>query len=438
MSRHTPERFLATDLVVVTVTPTSAVINWTTRGTRSPGGLPRPVPAGTQLRLGLAGGRLRLVHDDDQRLAFHSVEVTGLIPGTRYRFEASSDGQVTTPTLRPTRASGSSERVGEFTTLTPPPGSYATTIAIVNDIHLGERGQGIVLGPLPTAVRPDPGQPDYSRVLFEATLTDLATRRDRPFLLANGDITYDNTAEQAELGRRLLDGYGMAGRDWVATRGNHDRPYRDRDPFGELIAPYQELQLAEEDAGLRVLAMDSTRGSAGGWITEPQYEQITAALQAEPERPTLAATHHPVTRDAAWSSPSGPQFMLRGRDRVRLQAIERDASGVFLHVAGHTHRMRRDRASLPGAQTRYLETAACAAYPVGYTLLHLFTGGYLVNFWRVGADETLDWIMRSRWQVLGIGAHLMLGSTADRNHVVRTDLSALKVGTRSTPSELIT
>lgn len=432
--RHSA-RMVVSDLEVVTITPTSAVISWITRTPWRLSGLPRPVTAGTQLALGPAGGPMRIVHDDPTPRAFHMVEITGLEPGRRYHFQASSQGQIAQAGLRPAKLAGSYEQTGSFVTLTVPPGRYLTTIALVNDIHIGERRQGIVLGPLPTSVLPDPELTDYPQLMLTRTLDDLG-RRGNPLLLVNGDITYDNTPQQNKIAQDLLTGYGIQRRDWVVTRGNHDHPRRNDDPFADYFVGYQQNQTVAEASGLRIMAMDSTRGSGGGWITGDQYEQIMTELWADPARPTLAATHHPVTNEAAWSAISGPQFMLRARDRLRLQLIERQSPGLFLHVAGHTHRMRRDRADLVRAHTQYLENAACAAYPGGYSLLHLFEGGYLVNFWRPRDPDALDWLFRSRWQVLGIGAHLMLGSTDDRNHRVEVDLSGLQPSGRLAPAEL--
>ncbi len=427
---------IVTDLEVITVTPTSAVISWITRASRRGAGVPMPVTAGTELAIGPLNGALHMVHDDATPRAFHVVEVTGLEPGRSYRFKASSNGQQAQAALLPTRRAGSSERVGEFTTLVPPPGDYLTSIALTNDIHIGEQRQGIVLGPLPTSVRPSPGQVDYPRVMFSRTLADLATRHGRPTLLVNGDLTYANLPDEVSLARELLDGYGIQRSTWVATRGNHDHPRRDDDPFGDAFVGYQQSQVMTEASGLRILAIDSTRGSGGGWIMGEQYSQIMSELQTDPHRPTLAAAHHPTTNEAARSSISGPQFMLRARDRLRLQLIQRQTPGVFLHVAGHTHRMRRGRADLLNAHTEYLENAACAAYPGGFSLLHLYSGGYLVNFWRPSDPDALDWLFRSRWQALGVGAHLMLGSTDDRNHVVHADLSGLQRTNRAVPIEL--
>lgn len=437
VSTPTRGRLLVTDLEVLTVTPTSAIISWVTHAARLGRAIPQPIAVGTEMAIGPVGGPMQLVHDDPTPRVYHVVEITGLEPGRTYQFQASSGGKPAMAALRPTRIVGGCERTRQFTTLTVPDGRYLTTVAVANDIHIGERRQGIVLGGLPTSVTPRPDQADYARMMGVSALNELATRHGRPLLITNGDITYDNSPEQNAIARELLDSYGSQNQDWVATRGNHDHPRRDDDPFGDYFVGYQQAQSVEDTSGLRILAMDSTRGSGGGWITPGQYAQVTAELDSDPDRPTLAATHHPVTTDAAWSSPSGPQFMLRGRDRLKLQLIERQAPGVFLHLAGHTHRMRRNRADLADTNTRYLENAACAAYPGGYTLIHLFEGGYLVNFWRLSDPAALSWIYRSRWQSLGIGAHLMLGSTADRNHRVDVDLSGLTPSGRAVPDELV-
>jgi len=433
----TSARLVVTDLEVSTVTPTSVVISWITRAPYRLHGVPAPLPSDTRLELGPPGEPFVLVHDDPTPRAFHVVEIKGLEPGRTYRFRATSNGRQAGPGLRPATRRGTNERNGEFTTLLPPSGRYLTTIALANDIHIGERRQGIVLGALPTSVRPEDTQSDYAELMFAAALCDLQDRYASPLLVVNGDLTYDNTSEQVRRAREMLDEYGAQRVDWVATRGNHDHPRRDADPFGEAFVGYQETQKVCEASGLRILAMDSTHGSGGGWILPDQYDQIMAELQADPDRPTIACTHHPVTTDAAWSSVSGPQFMLRGADRLRLQILENNAPGVFLHHAGHTHRMRRDRADLFTSQTNYIENAACAAYPGGYAVVHLYEGGYILNFWRPAYPDALDWLYRSRWQMLGIGPHFMLGTTADRNHVVHCDLSGLQPSEREQPTELL-
>lgn len=426
---------MATDLQVLTLTPTSATIAWVTRRRYTLGrGIPHPVLADTRLWLGGETGPMRLVHDDPTRKVSHLVEVTGLEPGRSYRFRAASGDQTARPSLRPTLHPGTAEQTGSFRTPLPPAGRYLATVIAMNDIHIGERRQGIVLGTLPTSVGPD-GDVDYSTLMVRATLAEVDQRYDHPFVMVNGDITYDNTAEQVATAHRLLTDYG-AHQDWLVTRGNHDHPHRSGDPFSERFTGYQRAEFRRLDWGLGILGIDSTRGSGGGFITAEQFDQIGQICARNGDQPLVSLAHHPVTRDAAWHSPSGPQFMLRSKDRRRLQRLHLDTPGALLHLSGHTHRMRRNRPDAPSAHTHYLETAACAAFPGGYTAIHLFSGGYLVNYHRPVDAQAADWLYLSRWQSLGIGAHLMLGRIEDRNHQVAVDLSGLCPSGQATPEEL--
>ncbi|RLP10969.1 purple acid phosphatase family protein [Propionibacterium australiense] len=432
-----PKRFLATDLEVLTITPTSAVISWITRRIRHGRLVPEPYPTDARVWLGAAGSHLRLVHESSRKTAFHQVTVTGLEPGREYHFRAMSGDQQPTPGMAITNRRHSPERTHHFMTLTPPPGRYLETIVLANDTHLGEKRQGIVLGPLPTSVKPGPGQKDYAQVMFTTMLDELASRRGRPFLVLGGDVTSKGTVEQAACARALLDGYGVRHESWLAVRGNHDRPQRDgTDPFAEYFTDYQTMCSATTASGLRVVGLDTTRGSGGGWITPEQMSGFRSLLAENHDHPTIVTAHHPATNDAAMTYPSGPQFMLRLRDRIELQHAERKAHGLFLHHAGHTHRMRRDRADVQGTSSEYLEVAACSSYPAGYALLHLYEGGYLVNFWRIGGDDAAAWQMRSRWQAMGLGPLFTVGSTNDRNHVVLKDLSGLRPSGMPVPPEL--
>lgn len=426
------EPFIATDLEVVTVTATSVVICWVTRRPRAGIGVPAPVATNTQVKLGFDASALKLVYDDPTPRCFHYVHIDGLQPGRCYRFEARSNGVAPTPALRVTSGARSPEVTGVFTTLTPPPGRYLGSVALSNDVHLGETRQGINLGPLPTSVRAEPDEPAYPEVMFTAMLAQLRARHN-PFVVLAGDLTYNATARQVDRLLELGNSYGPQNQAWLGLRGNHDYPRR-IDHFGQ-VAPYQQLQTVRLDWGLRILGIDSTRKSSGGWISDQQFEQIESELRTDPDRPTLSCTHHPVTTDAAWSSISGPQFMLRAPDRRRLQQLHAQAPGVFAHHSGHSHRMRLDKPDIAGAHTQYFENAACGAYPCGFSLLHLFSGGYQLNFWRTCAPQAQRWIYRSRFQMMGIGPQFMLGHLGDRNFTREFDFSGLQPSGMRLPDE---
>ena len=100
-----------------------------------------------------------------------------------------------------------------------------------------------------------------------------------------------------------------------------------------------------------------------------------------------------------------------------MQQLLNDAPGVFFAGAGHTHRAKRTRGDV-GAGVDYLETGACKAYPGGYTVLHVYSGGYQVNFHRLSSEDALAWTARARWAMYGFEPEALLGALSDRNYVV--------------------
>ncbi|RDI64211.1 metallophosphoesterase [Nocardia pseudobrasiliensis] len=428
----------ATDLELVTITPTSAVLTWTTLEA----GSNAPVETDTEVRVAPADspGPARVILSDPEPTPYHYAEITGLEPGRRYRFEAWSRGVRATPAPNfATRMPGSPECVGEFTTLTPPPGRLLRTLALCNDVHLGEEVSGLIAAGLPPGVHQEPGLPPYPEVMLTALLDDLR-RPDRGVdqLLLAGDLTSEATPEQSRGVRRLLDGWGTAGKDWFAARGNHDRPHvgadydscpvvpgtDHHDCWGESFLPRGEL--AEYDlGGLRLLGLDTTAlDAAGGMIDRAQFDRLRTILAADPDRPTLVFGHHPVTFESALTNIGGPDFVLNRTDAAELQSLYRTAPGVFLHHSGHTHRNRRTRPDIP-LNVEFLEVAAVKEYPGGYTLLHLYEGGYQATFYKTRTPDARRWSTRTRAEYFGLIPEYTLGTTADRNHVVLRDLSGL-------------
>jgi hypothetical protein len=56
----------------------------------------------------------------------------------------------------------------------------------------------------------------------------------------------------------------------------------------------------------------------------------------------------------------------------------------------------------------------------------LFTGGYMVSYYKNRTPLTLAWSQRTRGEYYGLYPHYMLGTIADRNHTVVRDLSGLR------------
>ena len=360
----------ATDLEVVTVTPTSVTFGFASYTAPHPAYGPlRPTvptlgevamapaddpiaandPVGSQALPGSAGSWIRpgmpdlpVVKASESETGFHLVTVDGLEPGREYAFECRCDGIPATPGLMTTNLPGTPEISGRVTTLTPPPGEHVTTIAILNDTHIGEEKHGLILG----------------------------------------------------------------------------------DPWGEEFVPRQTMWRTDV-GGLRVIGIDSSMlDESGGRIEDAQFEALEAELAADPARPTLLMAHHPVTVEAAFTNVGTPAFTLNLDHSDRLQRMLAATPGAFLMAAGHTHRARR---TAPDAARNvdFVEFGSAAGYPGGYTLVHLHTGGYQVNFHRTGSPEALRWSSRSRWAMYGLNPEYTLGATEHRNYVVHRDLSGL-------------
>ncbi|MBY8863731.1 metallophosphoesterase [Nocardia sp. CA2R105] len=440
-ARAQPNSTIATDLELVTLTPDSVILTWTTLGADAAGNR-IPVAAGTQVRLAPADstGPARIVHDDTDRTPYHYAEITGLEPGRGYRFEAWSDGVRATPAATVvTHLPGSAECTGLFSTPVPPLGRLVRTVALSNDVHFGEEIAGLLANDYPPSVRQEPGLPPYPEVMLTAMLGDLR-RPDRgaDHLLLAGDLTAEATPDQSRSVRAHLDRWGWAERDWFAVRGNHDRPHvgaeyagcptvadtAHHDCWGESFGA--RGQLTEHRVGeLRLLGLDTTRlDAAGGTIDPDQFAHLREVLRADPDRPTLVFGHHPVTLNSALSNINGPDFTLNRADATTLQNLYRSAPGVFLHHAGHTHRNRRTAPDIP-LNVEFLEVGAVKEYPGGYTLVRLYEGGYTVNFYKTRTPDARRWSTRSRAEYLGLIPEYTLGTTTDRNHVVLRDLSGL-------------
>lgn len=438
-ARAQPGSIMVTDLEVVTITDTSAVLTWTTLAPDAAGNL-TPVDADTEVLAAPADSLepLHQVFASAEPTAFHYAEVTGLEPGRRYRFEARSAGVRAAPALNlATRLPQTPEATGEFTTLVPPPGRLLRTLALANDIHYGEEISGLITAGLPPGVAQEPGLPPYPEVMFSALLDDMRTPdRNVDHLILAGDMTAEATPAQVRGVRRMLDRWGTQNQDWFVCRGNHDRPHTGddyascaplsdhHDCWGESFTPRQQLG-EHRIGGLRLLALDTTElDSSGGRIDRPQFEHLRDVLLADRDRPTLVFSHHPVTTESGLSNLAGPSFILNAPDATELQALYRDSPGVFFHHSGHTHRTRRTGPDQPIA-VEFLEVASVKEYPGGYTLLRLYEGGYMANFYKTRTPAARRWSTRTRSEYLGLLPEYTLGTTEDRNHVVLRDLTGI-------------
>lgn len=442
LGRELHSGLVVTDLEVVTVTPTSITFTWATyEGPHTAlGPLTPTIPANTEVRMAEATQReqkMRRVYFDATPRGYHHATVTGLKPGTTYRFACYSNGQQAEPGLFTTNRPDQPEYTGVCTTLVPPPGRHLITLALLNDTHVGEERHGLIVGDFPRPITQKPGRPPFTEVMLAGAIKEIKARRI-PAMFVNGDTTSEARPAEIHTFRKLMDTFGGYQKNWWVTRGNHDRPHKPeadpdagydkypvlagtedhRDPWGQMFIPRQQMWVTHVGP-IRVIGLDSTKlDASGGEIAESQFATLERELSRHRRTPTLVMAHHPVTRESAVTNAAGPTFVLNTADAGRLQNMMAEVPGIFMMHAGHTHRIKRTCPDT-AKHVDFVELGAAAGYPGGYTLLHVFSGGYMMNFHRTSTPLALEWTSRSRWVAYGLNSEYLVGDAADRNYVVR-------------------
>ncbi|MGC9539173.1 metallophosphoesterase [Streptomyces sp. UG1] len=434
-----PDDLTAVNLELVTLTEDRAIITWYTGIPGTNDGMGHPLPAITEGEVvyGTHPAHLDRTASEGRPTAHHQVELTDLEPGQTYYYQARSRGVAATPTpLHLVRGNavgtsafgfGSGGGPYSFTTPQPPPGRHLLSVALCNDLHLGETTAGLVGGlPLLRGVVQQPGRAPYPELMGRA-LVEEARRRGADLLLAGGDISAGGSAHDLGEARRILDGFGTHGQDYFVVRGNHDRS---RDNTFRTAFPVADSPgyFARDLGGLRIIGLDtyakSGNGADAGGLGAEQLSWFRARLREAPDQPTVVFGHHPLTvRDSVFPVTRGQQLDRR-QARALVDAYAA-APGVFLHHAGHTHRNKRTVLARAPHVT-HQEVAAAKEYPGGFTLLRIHSGGYALNHYKAGDMAARQWGERSRRVAAGLWPHHALGrSVTDRNSVRTHDLSGV-------------
>ena len=438
------------NLELVTVTDTEAAITWFTGDPNQLDvfGRPTPVAAPGRVLIGTSPDPSTWVEVGKHGpTAYHYVEVHGLRPGTTYFWRAESNGVPAIPTVVPKTnpAVGSAPPV--FTTMVPPPGREIGRVAWLNDMHYGEQVAGLAYsnsslpyGGLPPGFPVDPKHP-YWRIMGRAAVTE-AHQRGCTFLLVNGDLS--NAAEPAALDecKSVLDSFGQLGgtthvtpggkRHYFVTRGNHDRwesgalyskcvvePGGLRDCFDSSFnagfvpgTQHFSVTFGTDRARYRFVGLDSNDGSTTGVLRQGELDFLAHELSHGDA--TIPLFHHPASATASLSGipPVDDGLDVQDAQKFRqLLSAHDNVAGVY---AGHTHRNNFSTNPETGA-VPYFEGGAVKEYPGGYTVVRLFEGGYMTNFWKTKAADARAWSERSRGEYLGLSPDYQLGALADRN-----------------------
>jgi 3',5'-cyclic-AMP phosphodiesterase len=464
------------NLELVTVTDTRAILTWFTGDPTQLDefGRPAPVAAPGRVLLGEVGdpaGWEEVARHEPT--AYHYVEIDGLRPGTSYAFLAESGGLAATPTLlRPDQLLPSpydpgtldTSHGGVFRTLTPPPGEEILRLAWTNDMHYGELISGIVTGDVggergfPPGFPVDPDNP-YWRFMGRAAV-DEAIGRGAELLMVNGDLTNAAEPEALEEIKAELDRFGRLGgtrqdrngdflvraggpRAYWVTRGNHDRAFPGEQYSGGTPVPgthlYDTFHATFKDgfapgattsrfgvvvegrtSRWRFVGLDSNYQDQTGVLAEEELEYLDAQLERSTE-PTIVLLHHPAgDANNLIAFPPGMAGLDWADARAFRGVLGDHLDRVIGVYQGHTHRNNHTVSATTGS-VPFFEGGATKEYPGGYTIVRLFEGGYMVNFYKTADPEARAWSERSRGQFLGLYPYYTLGGLGDRNWVFDVD-----------------
>lgn len=212
--------------------------------------------------------------------------------------------------------------------------------------------------------------------------------------------------------------------------------FEDPDPSGKAsMASHFSLVADTPTTRWRFVGIDSNDPVDGtGVIADTEIDYLRSKLELADE-PTFVLVHHPMYSEQQGflvNVPAIPELdgvkPASGGDAFVSALADHRDSVVGVHH-GHTHRNHRGRDDLTGALPFY-EGGSSKEYPVGFTLVTLYEGGYMVNFHKASDPDALAWSEASRAEFYGAVPFYLSGALADRNWVV--DVDARRVSSRPT------
>ncbi len=325
-----------------------------------------------------------------------------------------------TPWAPPTTGSAPPDPYS-FTTPQPPPGRFLFSIALCNDLHMGETTAGLN-GSIPelTGIQQVPGLPPYPEVMLESLVEDADALGAQLPAGCRRHLRRGRPARPQPGGTAAHAGSGGYRSDYFVTRGNHDRAHTG-DAYAQLpgrtvagqrllprpLLPGRRAHLlhAATSQGLRVLGIDTYdkpgNGGDAGALSPDQLAWFRAQLAERPRPPDDGVRPPPARRRGLTVPDHGEQHARSPPRRPPSCRTTPRMPGMFLHHAGHTHRNNRTISPLAPKVTLQ-EIAAGKEYPGGFSLLRLHTGGFALNFYKSRSDQARAWSERSRQEIFGL------------------------------------
>ena len=404
---------------LATVTDTEMVITWLTCEAGS------PAPADTTVAYGPAEGPEQSFIRKVKPTAFHLARISGLKPGTTYRYGVSSNGiQAAPDRLNP----------GMFTTLTPPPGKELFSFSVLADIHLGESVSGLATS-TPTELPPGYRAKDYPQRMLKASVAKV-NQEGVSFTTLPADNSSHGDLHDLQDAKMILDGLDHP---YLIARGAHDRPNQfkeagadclpDGDCFRKVFRPEVDAKTESQHVPKAVthkkwtfIALDSVNLQSGtGEISDPQLAWLETELEKakKKNRPAIVFFHHPV---AEYSSTLAiPPLVFGVNQQDAQQFLELIGNyDVRLVINSHTHRNWISYSPHTGRMP-IIETAGTKEYPGGYSIVRVFEGGFIREWFPTDCSFCNLWRETIRGEYFSLYPLYTIGSLRDRSFVHRFD-----------------
>ncbi|MBW3555847.1 MAG: metallophosphoesterase family protein [Actinobacteria bacterium] len=285
---------------------------------------------------------------------------------------------------------GGRRAVGAFRTLAPPPGRLLCRFATISDLHIGERGFGLL--PRVRELPARPPEEGYAVRCARAAIAE-ATAWGAQALVVKGDLTFSGRPKQWELVAEVL---GEAPMPVHTTLGNHDVVPKSTD--GRDILARHGISLADEPVsvdlpGIRlVLGHSAVPRRSVGAVDRHQRETLVR-LAGGSAGAAFVTLHHYVDRLPV---PSRYPAGIPKREGEPLLRALAQANAATLVSFGHTHRNRRG--------TRHglavTEVGSTKDYPGVWAGYAVHEGGIRQVVRRISPPDCLEWTDKTR-RVLG-------------------------------------
>ncbi len=296
-----------------------------------------------------------------------AVVLAGLEPDTGYELVLEVGGR-RRATLR-------------FHTLSPPPGRLLSRFATISDLHLGERGFGIL-----PRVRETPAPPPndaYAVRCARAAVAEVAAWGAEA-LVVKGDLTYSGREKQWELVAQVL---AEAPAPVYATLGNHDvgaKSIDGRGILGRSGITIPDEPVSADLPGIRLVVGHSALARRSPGRVDSRQRVTLARLAGEAAGAAFVTLHHyadPLPFPSRY-----PAGLPKEQGDSLLQAVAEANPSTFVSF-GHTHRNRRGvRHGLP-----VTEVGSTKDYPGVWAGYAVHEGGIRQVVRRISDPTCLAW-----------------------------------------------